>query len=165
MHNDLDTIPTFQRNVKVTSCIDYIYTSTSLQRSVLDTAIEYLNSDWANHAALNVNFNLGKSKVGPGLWRANPAYANSPQFRKKLSTRFQSLTETMPTSLSTQEQWEEVNTATTSVIKQFGIRYVSWHKLSLKHLERKRNRLLRSKLPTATLIHFLPKVDNMTCVL
>jgi exonuclease III len=165
MHNDLDTIPTFQRNVEITSCIDYIYAGTSLQYSILDTAIEYLNSDWADHALLNVSFNLGKSKVGPGLWRANPAYANNPQFRKKLSARLQSLMETMPTSLSTQEQWEEVKTATSSIIKQFGIKYVSWRKLSLKHLERKRNRLLRSKPPTATLIHFLPKIDNMIHVL
>jgi hypothetical protein len=30
MRKDLDTIPVFQRNVEITSCIDYIYASTTL---------------------------------------------------------------------------------------------------------------------------------------
>jgi hypothetical protein len=72
----------------------------------------------------------------------------------------------MSSSLSPQEQWELVKATTKEVIQKFGIKYVSWRKLTThKYLERKRNRLLRSKPPTAILVHFLPKIDNMIQIL
>jgi hypothetical protein len=50
LHNELDTIPTFQRNVDITSCLDYIYAGTSLQYSVTESAIEYLKPNWSDLA-------------------------------------------------------------------------------------------------------------------
>jgi endonuclease/exonuclease/phosphatase family metal-dependent hydrolase len=99
LHNDPDTIPTFQRNADITSCIDCIYAGSMLQHSVTDASIEYIQPMWSDHAMLSVSFNLSKSKVGPDLWRANPAYINNPQFRKKLSLKLQYLMDTMPSSL------------------------------------------------------------------
>lgn len=165
LHNGLDTLPTFKRSLNITSSIDYIYVGSMLQHSVTESEIEYIQPRWSDHAILSVQLKMGNSKIGPGLWRANPAYVNNPKFRDTLSRRLHNLMKTLPDSLSTQEQWESVKEVTKAVIKQFGIKYVSWRKLSLKQLERKRNRLLRSKPPVATLVHFLPKIENMIHIL
>jgi endonuclease/exonuclease/phosphatase family metal-dependent hydrolase len=57
LHNDLNTIPTFQRNVDITSCIDYIYAGSVLQHSVTDASIEYIQPMWSDHAMLSASFN------------------------------------------------------------------------------------------------------------
>ncbi|KAG1049853.1 hypothetical protein G6F43_007845 [Rhizopus delemar] len=64
-------------------------------------------------------------------------------------------------SLSPQDQWELVKTVAIKTVKTFGVKYVCWRQQSLKYLQRKRNRLLRSKPPVATLEHFLPKIEKM----
>ncbi|KAL9538397.1 hypothetical protein PS6_011569 [Mucor atramentarius] len=57
----------------------------------------------------------------------------------------------MDTNISPQEQWEMTKTATKRVIKNFRVKHVHWRRLSINYLERKQNRLLRSKPLKATL--------------
>lgn len=159
-YNDLDTIPTFQRTLGSMSLIDYIYGGTYFQHTIRDAAIQYLQPQWSDHALLSIQFNMGKSPLGPGLWRGNPQYVNNPVFQDKLAQRINQLL-LHSTESSPQQQWEDVKSATQQLIKSFGIQHVSWRRTSLKYLERKRNRLLRSKPPPAILLHLLPNIDSM----
>ncbi|CEP06836.1 hypothetical protein [Parasitella parasitica] len=115
-------IPTYQHALSTT---DYVSAVVSLRHLVKDAAVGFISPTWSDHAILEVNFQLGKSKLGPGLWRAT----------------------------------------TKKVIKRFGVKHVHWRRLSIRHLERKRNRLLSSKPPRATLRILLPQIDSMLQIL
>jgi hypothetical protein len=139
--NDLATLSTFTRNSEISSCIDYIYAGESLQHALTESSLEYLDPSWSDHSLLHGQFDLGASLHGPGMFRGNPAYASNPKFQQHLNTAIDKLLTSMPVDATTQEQWGRVKITTMK--------------------ERKRNRLLRSKPPVATLQHFLPKLERM----
>ncbi|KAG1137120.1 hypothetical protein G6F37_011489 [Rhizopus arrhizus] len=138
-----------------------LYVGESLQHALTESSLEYLDPSWSDHSILHGQFDLGASLHGPGMFRGNPAYASNPQFQQHLSTLIDKLLTTLSIDATPQEQWEQVKTTTTKAIKSFGVKYVCWRKTTLKHLQRKRNRLLRSKPPIATLQYFLPKLERM----
>ncbi|CAO0792481.1 unnamed protein product [Mucor circinelloides] len=74
LHNNMHTISTYQHAL---STIDYVFAGSSLRHFVKDAAVGFIPAPWSDHAILEVNFKLGNSKLGPGLWRGNPAYANN----------------------------------------------------------------------------------------
>ncbi|GAA5802478.1 hypothetical protein HPULCUR_007943 [Helicostylum pulchrum] len=114
--NELDSVPTFQRNISIQSVIDYIYAGSDIQHMIIDSAIEHIKPQWSDHALLSVKFSLGDYQVGPGLWRG-------------------SLTTDMSPDLSPQLKREAVKTSKKQVIKSFGIKYVSWRTLTLRQLD------------------------------
>lgn len=69
--------------------------------------------------------------------------------------------DTMDMDMTLQDKWERIKRVTRKIIQKFGVKHVSWRRMSIKHLERKRNRLLRSKPPKATFCILLPKIDSM----
>jgi endonuclease/exonuclease/phosphatase family metal-dependent hydrolase len=158
---DMEELPTFQRNVTTQSVIDYVYSGIDLQYLVTESTIEHIQPCWSDHALLAVKLTLGDFRLGPGLWRGNPAYAKNTTFRQLLEKKLLGVMDRMSPDLSPQLQWEAVKQSTKQVIKSFGIKHVSWRKLTLRKLEKKRNRLLRSKPPVAVLQQLLPKIDNM----
>ena len=162
LHNNMNTIPTYQHAL---STIDYIFAGSALRNLVKDASVGFIPNSWSDHAILEVSFKLGTSKLGPGLWRGNPAYANNLDFQHQLEQKINTLMASMDTTISPQEQWERIKTTTKKVIKTFGIKYVNWRRVSIKHLERKRNRLLRSKPPKSTLLFMLPRIDSMLQIL
>ncbi|EPB92758.1 hypothetical protein HMPREF1544_00487 [Mucor circinelloides 1006PhL] len=58
-------IPTYQHAF---STIDYEFAGSSFRHFVKDTAVGFIPAPWSDHAILEVNFNLGNSKLGPSLW-------------------------------------------------------------------------------------------------
>ncbi|KAI9262904.1 hypothetical protein EDC94DRAFT_518564, partial [Helicostylum pulchrum] len=134
--NELDSVPTFQRNISIQSVIDYIYAGSDIQHMIIDSAIEHIKPQWSGHALLSVKFSLGDSQVGPGLWRGNPVYADNKFFQKLLRQKLGSLTTDMSPDLSPQLKWEAVKSSKKQVIKSFGIKYVSWRTLTLRQLGR-----------------------------
>ncbi|KAL7323947.1 hypothetical protein PS15p_210530 [Mucor circinelloides] len=84
---------------------------------------------------------------------------SSPEHIKYLGMK------SMDTNISPQEQWEMTKTATKRVIKNFRVKHVHWRRLSINYLERKQNRLLRSKPLKATLRILLPRTDFMLQIL
>ncbi|KAG1135537.1 hypothetical protein G6F37_012747 [Rhizopus arrhizus] len=62
--------------------------------------------------------------------------------------------------MSPQLQWEEVKSKAAKVIRHYSIEYVDWRTQSIKALEKKRNRLLRTKPPPAVRLHLLPTIDQ-----
>ncbi|KAG1450645.1 hypothetical protein G6F46_010634 [Rhizopus delemar] len=159
--HDMDRLPTFQRNTSIHSSIDYIYTSLPLQHLLTESSLSYLGSTWSDHTLISSSFNFGPSKMGPELFRENPGDASNPKFQQQLASAIDRLLDTINPDLSPQDQWELVKTVAIKIVKTFGVKYVCWRQQSLKHLQHKRNRLLRSKPPVATLEHFLPKIEKM----
>ncbi|KAK4518210.1 2-oxoisovalerate dehydrogenase subunit alpha, mitochondrial [Mucor velutinosus] len=136
--NDMDTVPTYQHAF---STIDYVYAGHALRHLLSDANVGFIPLSWSDHAILEITLKLGKSKLGPGLWRGNPCYANNPTFRKQLEETINATMDTMEVNMTPQDQ------------------------MSIKHLERKRNRLLRSKPPIAILRILLPRIDSMLQIL
>ncbi|SAL97551.1 hypothetical protein [Absidia glauca] len=163
MHvNDLTDIPTFQRlssQQSITSTIDYIFLGRGSQNLLKDTHIMRLNDQWSDHSVLSITWMVGRSKTGPGLWRANPAYAKHKEFCKHLEGRLTELVESLDSGSSAQQQWEEIKAETKKVIQSYGKKYVSWRTNTLRFLEQKRNRFLRSKPSVALKHHFLTSID------
>ncbi|SAL96865.1 hypothetical protein, partial, partial [Absidia glauca] len=160
LHNDMDKIPTFQRNIGTMSVIDYIYGGSYFRNTIREASIEFIQRQWSDHAILSVTFTLGESSSGFGLWRGNPQYVDHEDFQDRLTQRIHRQLQLQENS-SPQQQWEDIKRTTQQCIKSYGIKYVSWRRTTLKHLQRKRNRLLRSKPPHAILMQFLPGMDSM----
>ncbi|KAK4515183.1 Glycerophosphocholine phosphodiesterase [Mucor velutinosus] len=160
--NDMDTVPTYQHAF---STIDYVYAGHALRHLLSDANVGFIPLSWSDHAILEITLKLGKSKLGPGLWRGNPCYANNPTFRKQLEETINATMDTMEVNMTPQDQWEHIKRITKKAIQKFGVKHVNWRRMSIKHLERKRNRLLRSKPPIATLRILLPRIDSMLQIL
>ncbi|KAK4517425.1 uncharacterized protein ATC70_000760 [Mucor velutinosus] len=160
--NDMNSVPTYQHAL---STLDFIYAGHALRHLLSDANVGFIPPSWSDHAILEVTLKLGKSKLGPELWRGNPCYANNPAFRKQLEEKINTAMDTMDVDMTPQEQWERIKLVTRKAIQKFGVKHVNWRRMSIKHLERKRNRLLRSKPPKATLRILLPRIDSMLQIL
>ncbi|KAI9364271.1 hypothetical protein BD770DRAFT_407061 [Pilaira anomala] len=158
--NDLTTVPTFQRtrnDTMISSVIDYIYIGQLLQNKLQDTGISRLNSTCSDHSIMHMSIVVGQSPSGPGLWRANPAYATHHTLQNQITQKVHNLLSYFKKTNSTltpAEKWDRVKLSTKKVIKNYSCSYVNWRKDTIKQLERKRNRILRGKL-TAALRHQL----------
>jgi exonuclease III len=163
--NDLDDIPTFQRTnvgVVVTSTIDYIYLGRHLHQQLQDTSIHRLCSDWSDHSILQTSFKVGTSPTGPGLWRANPVYASHPALQHQIVNKVNRLMMHFAkhcSNMSPEDKWDQVKTATKKVIKNYGYSYVNWRTETIRQLERKRNRILRTKPPLALRTQLTTPID------
>lgn len=150
MHN-LTEIPAFQRtngDATISSVIDYIYLGQQIYIHLQDTGIQELCAEWSDHSILNIQFTVGESPTGPGLWRANPAYvkhddALQEQISKKVIRMINQYKHDK--NASTAEKWDKIKKATKKVIQNYGYEYCNWRKASIKLLGRKRNRILRGK--------------------
>ena len=69
---DLHNLPIFRRNDTITSTLDYIFVSHSLQNVLTDATLQLINSRWSDHSLLSVQLAMSTASTGPGLWRANP---------------------------------------------------------------------------------------------
>ncbi|CEP07325.1 hypothetical protein [Parasitella parasitica] len=160
--NDMDSVPTYQHAL---STIDFIFAGHALRHLLSEANVGFISPSWSDHAVLEVTLKLGKSKLGPGLWRGNPCYAKNPAFRQQLEEKIHAALNTMDGDRTPQDQWEHIKRVTKKVIQRFGVKHVHWRTMSIRHLERKRNRLLRSKPPKATLRMLLPRIDSMLQIL
>ncbi|GAN07262.1 hypothetical protein MAM1_0154c06757 [Mucor ambiguus] len=158
----MDSVPTYQRTL---STIDFIFAGHALRHLLSDANVGFIPPSWSDHAILEVTLKLGKSKMGPGLWRGNPCYANNRAYQKQLEEKINATMDTLDLDMTPQDQWERIKLVTKKVIQKFGVKHVNWRRMSIKHLERKRNRLLRSKPPITTLRILLPKIDSMLQIL
>ncbi|CAO3629834.1 unnamed protein product [Mucor hiemalis] len=153
--NELTDIPTFQRSNRgstTNSVIDYIYIGHGLQNYLRDTGIHKLNSSWSDHSLLHIDIKIGNSPTGPGLWRANPIYVTHPELQQLIADKVQHLFQEFRHSspLSSTDKWDRIKVGVKKVIRNYGYQYVNWRQQTIKHLEQKRNRILRGK-PTAAL--------------
>ncbi|KAI8364596.1 Endonuclease/exonuclease/phosphatase, partial [Blakeslea trispora] len=158
--NKLQDVPTFQRtrgpNSTVHSVIDYIYAGTTLHQSQIASPITHLAPSWSDHTILSATIQMGISKISGGLWRANPAYTRHKAFRDKVQRTITKIVCHPPEGVSPQLLWEQVKEATGNLAKKYGIKHTCWRTETLKKLEKRKNRILRSKPPPAIRATVLP---------
>ncbi|CAO3600825.1 unnamed protein product [Absidia cylindrospora] len=159
-YTDSQSIPTFQRGSS-SSVIDYTYVSASLKTVISDSSILPLQPEWSDHSILSTSLRIGYSKFGPGLWRANPTYLNHPDFKDQLSAALDKFTSCASSSTPPQELWEDLKLAIQHLVKNYGMAYVPWRLSTLKALQRKRNRFLRSRPSPALRSTILPNIERL----
>ncbi|KAG1447516.1 hypothetical protein G6F46_011395 [Rhizopus delemar] len=143
----------------ILSIIDYFYLGSELHQCLSTTAITRLHPAWSDHSILQSTYTLGASKFGPGLWRANPAYASHQPLQQKLEKGIKKLLKRTDPDRSPQQQWEEVKILTAKIIRSYSIDYVELRSQTIKTLEKKRNRILRTKPSPAIRLQLIPPID------
>ena len=81
---DLHNLPIFRRNDTITSTLDYIFVSHSLQNVLTDATLQLINSRWSDHSLLSVQLAMSTASTGPGLWRANPKVLRITDYQHRL---------------------------------------------------------------------------------
>lgn len=166
MHmNNLIEIPTFQRTRGgsiTSSVIDYIYVGQHLKHQLQDTSISRLNSAWTDHSLLHICFSVGVSSMGPGLWRANPIYSTHTVLQQLIKKKINSLLDSFDNDISLlpEHKWDKIKSATKKVIRTYSYEYVNWRKITIKQLEKRRNRILRGKPNLALRLQLLGPLDQ-----
>ncbi|RCH88123.1 hypothetical protein CU098_007626 [Rhizopus stolonifer] len=61
---------------------------------------------------------------------------------------------------SPQERWEQVKVTTRKIIKSYSVSYNSWREQTSRRLEKKRNRILRTKPPLAVKLQLISPLDT-----
>jgi exonuclease III len=158
--NDCHQLPTFERSSGCMSTIDYIYVGMELQNQVQDSNIVSIRSDWSDHSILSTTVLVGYSKLGPGLWRANPTYVTSTAFQDQLVKLLDDFFR-LASELSPQALWDDMKDKIRTLVKTFGKAYVPWRRSTLKALQRRRNQFLRSKPSVSLRSTVLPPLDRM----
>ena len=160
--DDSQDIPTFhrkQRDSHIYSTIDYIYAGPSFHNQILSTSI--LPIKWSDHSILSIHLVLGPSLNGNGLWRANPAYALQKPLQKQLHKQLTELiTSLAPTGLTTAEKWDHIKVTSQTIIRKYGIKYVSWRKKTIHSLEKRRNMIMRTNSDPALRLLLIPPIDE-----
>ncbi|KAG1136680.1 hypothetical protein G6F37_013681 [Rhizopus arrhizus] len=105
----------------------------------------------------------GQAPTGPGLWRANPVYASHSALKDQITHKINRLMQNLSrdTQSTPAEKWDKVKSMTKKVIRNYGYSYVDWRKTTVRQLERKRNRILRSQPPLAIRAQLIEPIDRM----
>ena len=157
--------PTFRRGATTRSTIDYVFSSKDLDDFRYASSVDFVNSNWTDHAMLAVTYVFENPSCGKGLWRANPLLARQPAFRQQLATVLTTFHRTLDRHQSVQDQWDMVKTEVGKVCRKYSRKYAEWRQQQLTALQRKRNRLLRSRPPISLLAEKLPILENQISAL
>lgn len=65
------------------------------------------------------------------------------------------------THLPSADKWDKAKFVTEKVIRNYAYSYVNWRTASIRQLEKKRNRILRGKLPLAARIQLTEPIDQV----
>ncbi|KAI9325706.1 hypothetical protein BD770DRAFT_309738, partial [Pilaira anomala] len=149
--------PTFRRGTS-SSTIDYIYSCHSLSASLTTSKIDYLNSQWTDHALLSSTFKFGSDRHGPGLWKGNPNLTKNPFFIIAFNDSIAKFHTThLPAydPLMLKDHLERhLKLEIKRLMKSFSRHIASWRHKQLNKLHRKRERLMHpSSIPTGQPIH------------
>jgi hypothetical protein len=127
-----------------------------------DAQISRLHSAWTDHSLLHISFSVGQAPTGPGLWRANPAYASHLVLQQQIEDKVQKTLDRLNTDsvMSPEDKWDQIKIATKKVIRNYSYDYVNWLQKTIKHLELTRNRILRGNPSLALRIQLLGPLDQ-----
>lgn len=157
--NDL---PTFRRGSSATT-IDYVYASSSFLPHLRSSSVDFVSSNWTDHALLSVHFQYLCSSQGPGLWRANPMLACNSYFTEALTKaldRFHEVDFSLFPNCTSQDRWDRLKSVVKDVARTIGRRKADWRRRTLARLQRKRNKILRTFKTTRVLHPRLPIIEQ-----
>jgi hypothetical protein len=67
--------------------IDYMFAHHSLLPQITNTQQHFLPREWTDHAPLQIDLQLPRGDMGPGIWRFNPILPSNKGFTTTLSER------------------------------------------------------------------------------
>lgn len=155
-------IPTFTNN-QYRSTIDYMYIAPPLTDFLHTSQVEFIGSQWTDHAMLSLHFKIRNNNHGKGLWRANPRLATNSFFINLLHNYLDEFHQNLSqTTLQPSPQliWDDIKNLTRSLAQRVSRKQAEWRRRQLKHLQRKRNRILRNRKSTAVLNDRLPGIEK-----
>ncbi|KAG0755178.1 hypothetical protein G6F24_012006 [Rhizopus arrhizus] len=151
------------RRADLSTCIDYIFANKSIYNNCNNGNVEYMNKEWTDHALLSINFTVGTSSTGKGLWRANPNLAKNSAYIRKLNEQIeQYITHKLAKyNNSPQEKWDLLKKMVKKVTQNFCRNRCQWRNDQIMQLQSHRNDIFRrySNNPTCLNI-LLPEVEN-----
>ncbi|KAG0732851.1 hypothetical protein G6F16_013100 [Rhizopus arrhizus] len=103
----------------------------------VDPDVDFVNSAWTDHALMSVTLKADLlTDTGPGIWRANPMFTRSKEYRQKLARMLTKLYDQQiaMSSSSPQELWDMVKTKVKHFTRKFGRQHVDWRKQQLMAL-------------------------------
>ncbi|KAG1275601.1 hypothetical protein G6F66_012744 [Rhizopus arrhizus] len=154
--------PTFRR-ADSSTCIDYIFANKSIRNNCNNGNVKYMNKEWTDHALLSINFTVGTSSTGKGLWRANPNLAKNPAYIRKLNKQIeQYITHKLSKyNNSPQEKWDLLKKMVKKVTQNFCRNRCQWRNDQIKQLQSQRNDIFRRYSNNSTCLNILlPEVEN-----
>ncbi|KAI9330551.1 Endonuclease/exonuclease/phosphatase, partial [Pilaira anomala] len=167
-HPSLDhPLTTFRRGTS-SSTLDNIFTSPSLYSSLSSSTVEFLNSQWTDHALLTSTFQFGSERHGRGLWKGNPHLASNPYFIKAFhdcidNRNYCTEPYTLPYlggASSPQQLWDDLKIEIKRLMRSFSRHVSTWRHKQLDKLQRKRDRImLPSSIPLGLTTH--PKLTTV----
>lgn len=125
--------------------------------------VEFIGSQWTDHAMLSLHFKIRNNNHGKGLWRANPRLAANSFFVNLLHNHldeFHQNISQITLQPSPQLIWDDIKYLTRSLAQRVSRKQAEWRRRQLKHLQRKRNRILRNRKSTAVLNNRLPGIEK-----
>ncbi|KAK4521393.1 uncharacterized protein ATC70_012008 [Mucor velutinosus] len=157
--HDGPLLPTFRRGTS-RSTIDYVYCSPTLFQQLHSSSIDFMCSQWTDHAILNTTFQFSSSQQGTGLWRANPQLAKNEYFVTEIHQALDQFFQEPGTS--PQAQWDALKAVVKTIARRIGRRHSSWRNRQLKRFQRKRNQLFkRYQNQPAILRERLPVIEKL----
>ncbi|OBZ80926.1 hypothetical protein A0J61_11025 [Choanephora cucurbitarum] len=137
---DLHNPPTFRRNDTITSTIDYIFVSHSLQNVLTDATLQLINPRWSDHSLLSVQLAMSTAPTEPGLWRANPKLLGIPEYQRRLIDAIPSILDDATIRCTTpQDKWDFFKRALKRVTKNFGVNRANCRRNCLRDPQSRRN--------------------------
>lgn len=155
-------IPTFRRGDTVTT-IDYMFLHPTVASFLTSSDIEFIHTEWTDHALLSVEFRFDSPDHGRGIWRTNPSLAKNTYFVEQLTSAlddFHHNLDQQTDAPSVQNSWDTIKALTKSLARRIGRTNGNWRQRQLKRLQRSRNRILRVYKNTGTLNERLPVIER-----
>jgi exonuclease III len=125
------------------STIDYIYVSSNMARQTSRCLVKHVSRTWTDHELLSVDFQIGITPTGKGVWRFNPILLNNPDFCSTLKDALLTLHTSLDTYGDVQQQWDIVKEKIRTVAKRFATKHISWRTKRLSKLQKLRNNISR----------------------
>ncbi|ORX44942.1 hypothetical protein DM01DRAFT_245120, partial [Hesseltinella vesiculosa] len=117
---EVQDLPTFRRGSS-SSVIDFIFCSPDLAPLTSRASVAYVSASWTDHALLSIHLTTKPRRTSP-YWRARPQLAALPAFQSHLykALDFWTASQSASTTLSPQEQRDDVKEVTKKVAQHIG---------------------------------------------
>lgn len=122
------------------STIDFLLCSPDLQHHMHHPQITYV--DHTDHHAVSIKLTTGIPKLGPGLWRFNPALIKSEYIRNEINLWLDTACGYLPPT-TIQEQWDWLKLHLRAFCQTLSCKAASYRQRQLQYLQKEYRRLLK----------------------
>ena len=159
--------PTFKSTQAVHTCTDYMFASPLIRRNTIDGAVLYLNRRWTDHALLSIQYSVGLSLLGKGLWRANPNLVRIFSYIHKINPGIESYAtrHLAATTFSPQQHWDRLKKLVAKLTRNFCRFRSHWRDDRIRVLQSERNSCYRNYAGSELLDLFVEPIEKELALL